>query len=91
MVLNALAGLGLAFMLGSQAGGQIRSVVDLVSYRAVAGMVIALVAALLAALSVLSNLAYGKILYYVLVAAPVTKLSDVYKSPDATPIELTCF
>ena len=87
MVLTALAGLGLALMLGSQAGGQIRSVVDLVSYRAVVGMVIALVAALLAALSVLSNLAYGKILYYVLVAAPVTKLSDVYKSPDATPIE----
>ena len=87
MILTALAGLGMAFMLGSQAGGQVRSVVDLVSYKAVVGMVIALVAALLAALSVLSNLAYGKILYYVLVATPVTKLSEICESPDATPIE----
>lgn len=50
-------------------------------------MVIAVVATLLAALSVLSNLAYGKILYYVLVATPTTKLSEVCESPDAPPIE----
>ena len=60
MVLTALAGSGLALMLGSQAGGQIRSVVDLVSYKVAAGMIIAVVASLLAALSVLSNLAYGR-------------------------------
>ena len=87
MILTALAGLGLAFMLGSQAGGQVRSVVDLVSYKAAVGMVIALVAALLGALSVLSNLAYGKILYYVLVATPVTKPSEKCESSDATPIQ----
>ena len=87
MILTALAGLGLAFMLGSQAGGQVRSVVDSVSYKAAVGMVIALVAALLAALSVLSNLAYGKILYYVLVATPVTKPSEICESSDATPIQ----
>ena len=73
MALTALAGSGLVLMLGSQAGGQIRSVADLVSYKVAAGMVIAVVASLLGALSVLSNLAYGKVLYYALVPAGGTQ------------------
>lgn len=87
MVLTALAGSGLALMLGSQAGGQIRSVVDLVSYKVAAGMIIAVVASLLAALSVLSNLAYGKTLYYALVAGGGTQPSDGYESLGTQPIE----
>ena len=72
-------------MLGSQAGEQIRSVADLVSHEAVAGMAIALVASLLAALSVLSTLAYGKALYYALVDAPPTGRPDGFTS--SAPIE----
>ena len=87
MVLTALAGSGLALMLGSQAGGQIRSVADLVSYKIAAGMVIAVVASLLAALSVLSNLAYGKNLYYALVTAGGAQPSDRYESLETRPIE----
>lgn len=87
MVLTALAGSGLALMLGSQAGHQIRSVADLVSYKVAAGMVIAVVASLLAALSVLSSLAYGKILYYALVPTGGTRPSDGYGSLDTRPIE----
>ena len=87
MVLTALAGSGLALMLGSQAGGQIRSVVDLVSYEVAAGMIIAVVASLLAALSVLSNLAYGKVLYYALVSTGGTQPSDGYESLETRPIE----
>lgn len=87
MVLTALAGSGLALMLGSQAGGQIRSVVDLVSYKVAAGMVIAVVASLLAALSVLSNLAYGKVLYYALVPAGGTQASGRHGGLETRPIE----
>ena len=87
-VLIALAGMGLALMLGSQAGGQIRSAADLVSLEAVAGMAIALVASLLAALSVLSTLAYGKTLYYALVDVPAADMSGRYSPQNATPIEL---
>ena len=87
MLLTALAGSGLALMLGSQAGGQIRAVVDLVSYKVAAGMVIAVVASLLAALSVLSNLAYGKTLYYALVTTGGIQPSDGYKSLGTQPIE----
>ncbi len=87
MVLTALAGSGVALMLGSQAGGQIRSVVDLVSFEVAAGMVIAVVAALLAALSVLSNLAYGKVLYYALVPAAGTQPSGRHGSLETLPIE----
>jgi len=87
MVLTALAGSGLALMLGSQAGGQIRSVADLVSYKVAAGMIIAVVASLLAALSVLSNLAYGRNLYYTLVPTGGTKPSDGYESLETRPIE----
>ncbi|MCE2511722.1 MAG: hypothetical protein J4F50_04030 [Acidimicrobiia bacterium] len=87
MVLTALAGSSLALMLGSQAGGQIRSVADLVSYKVAAGMVIAVVASLLAALSVLSNLAYGKNLYYTLVPTGGTQPSDGYESLETRPIE----
>ena len=87
MVLTALAGSGLALMLGSQAGGHIRSVVDLVSYKVAAGMVIAVVASLLAALSVLSNLAYGKVLYYALVPAGGTQASGRHGSLETRPIE----
>ena len=86
MVLTALAGSGLALMLGSQAGGQIRSVADLVSYKVAAGMIIAVVASLLAALSVLSNLAYGKVLHYTLVPAGGTQPSCGYESLDTRPI-----
>lgn len=88
VILTAIAGFGLVFMLGSQAGGGIYSISGLVSYEAVIGMVIVLVAAFLAALSVLSNLAYGKVLYYAIVATPFTKLSDAYENPEPTPIEL---
>ena len=87
IVLTALAGAGLVMMLGSQAGGQIRTVADLVSYEAAVGMAIALAASFLAALSVLSNLAYGKILYYALVDAPVTQRPDGRIRTDAKPIE----
>ena len=87
MVLTALAGSGLALMLGSQAGGQIRSVVDLVSYKVAAGMVIAVVASLLAALSVLSNLAYGKVIYYALVPAGGTQASGRHGGLETRPIE----
>ena len=87
MLLTALAGSGLALMLGSQAGGQARAVVDLVSYKVAAGMVIAVVASLLAALSVLSNLAYGKTLYYALVTTGGIQPSDGYKSLGTQPIE----
>lgn len=87
MVLTALAGSGLALMLGSQAGGQIRSVADLVSHEVAAGMVIAVVASLLAALSVLSNLAYGKNLYYALVPAGGVQASDRCQSLRTRPIE----
>ena len=87
MVLTALAGSGLALMLGSQAGRQIRSVVDLVSYEVAAGMIIAVVASLLAALSVLSNLAYGKVLYYALMPTGGTQPSDGYESLETPPIE----
>jgi len=87
-VLIALAGMGLALMLGSQAGGQIRSAADLVSLEAVAGMAIALVASLLAALSVLSTLAYGKTLYYALVDVSAAEMSGRYSPQNATPIEL---
>ena len=87
MVLTALAGSGLALMLGSQAGGQIRSVVDLVSYKVAAGMVIAVAASLLAALSVLSNLAYGKVLYYALVPAGGTQASGRHRHHETRPIE----
>lgn len=87
MVLTALAGSGLALMLGSQAGGQIRSAVDLVSYKVAAGMIIAVAASLLAALSVLSNLAYGKALYYALVTGGATQPSDGYGSLGTRPIE----
>ena len=87
MVLIALAGIGLAGMLGSQAGGQIRSAADLVSFEAVAGMAIALVASMLAALSVLSTLAYGKTLYYALVDESAGE-SDEYSTQSPTPIEL---
>lgn len=87
MVLIALAGIGLAGMLGSQAGGQIRSAADLVSFEAVAGMALALIASMLAALSVVSTLAYGKTLYYALVDAPAT-VSGEYSTPSPTPIEL---
>jgi hypothetical protein len=88
MVLIALAGIGLAGMLGSQAGGQIRSAADLVSREAVAGMAIALAASLLAALSVQSNLAYGKTLYYALVDVPTSEASAGHNTQDSTPIEL---
>ncbi len=88
MALIALAGIGLAGMLGSQAGGQIRSAADLVSLEAVAGMVVALVASLLAALSVLSTLAYGKTLYYALVDVPAGGASDRRSPRNAAPIEL---
>lgn len=88
MVLTALAGSGLALMLGSQAGGHIRSVADLVSYKAAAGMIIAVVASLLAALSVLSNLAYGKVLYYALVPAGGTQPPGADGSLETRPIEL---
>ena len=87
MVLTALAGSGLALMLGSQAGGQIRSVADLVSYKVAAGMVIAVVASLLAALSVLSNLAYGKVLYYALVPTGGAQPSDGGERLETRPIE----
>ena len=87
MVLTALAGSGLALMLGSQAGGQIRSVVDLVSYEVAVGMIIAVVASLLAALSVLSNLAYGKVLYYALVTTGGTRPSEGHESLETRPIE----
>ena len=87
IALTVLAGAGLALMLGSQAGDQIRSVADLVSHEAVVGMAIALVASLLAALSVLSSLAYGKSLYYALVDAPVAGRPDGFTSPSAKPIE----
>lgn len=87
MVLTALAGSGLALMLGSQAGGQIRSVADLVSYKVAAGMIIAVAASLLAALSVLSNLAYGKILYYTLVPTGGTRPSGRDGSLETRPIE----
>ena len=87
MVLTALAGSGLALMLGSQAAGQIRSATDLVSYKVAAGMVIAVVASLLAALSVLSNLAYGKILYYALVPAGGTQPPRGDRSLETRPIE----
>lgn len=87
IVLTALAGAGLVMMLGSQAGGRIRSVADLVSYEAATGMAIALVASFLAALSVLSNLAYGKTLYYALVDAPSTQRPDGRVSTNAKPIE----
>lgn len=87
MVLTALAGSGLALMLGSQAGGQVRSVVDLVSYEVAAGMIIAVVASLLAALSVLSNLAYGKVLYYALAPAGGTQPSGRHESLETRPIE----
>lgn len=86
-VLIALAGIGLAGMLGSQAGGQIRSAADLVSLEAVAGMALALIASMLAALSVLSTLAYGKTLYYALVDAPAAA-SGEYSTQSPTPIEL---
>ncbi|MYI35836.1 MAG: hypothetical protein F4118_05335 [Acidimicrobiaceae bacterium] len=87
MVLTALAGSGLALMLGSQAAGQIRSATDLVSYKVAAGMVIAVVASLLAALSVLSNLAYGKVLYYALVPAGGTQPPRGDRSLETRPIE----
>ena len=87
IALTALAGGGLALMLGSQAGERVRSVADLVSYEAVVGMAIALVASLLAALSVLSNLAYGKTLYYALVGAPQTGRTDGSSGTDYAPIE----
>lgn len=86
IILTALAGSGLALMLGSQAGGQIRSAADLVSDKVAAGMIIAVVASLLASLSVLSNLAYGKVLYYALVRPDRTP-SDRYDSLDTRPIE----
>ena len=50
-------------------------------------MVIAVVASLLAALSVLSNLAYGKVLYYALVSTGGTQPSDGYESLETRPIE----
>ena len=87
MVLTALAGSGLALMLGSQAAGQIRSATDLVSYKVAAGMVIAVVASLLAALSVLSNLAYGKVLYYALVPAGGTQPPGGDRRFETRPIE----
>ena len=87
MALTALAGAGLALMLGSQAGGQIRSVADLVSYKVAAGMIIAVVASLLGALSVLSNLAYGKVLYYALVPAGGTQPPGGDGSLETRPIE----
>ena len=87
MLLTALAGSGLALMLGSQAGGQIRSVADLVSYKVAGGMIIAVVASLLAALSVLSNLAYGKVLYYALMPAGGTQPPGGDGSLETRPIE----
>ena len=87
IALTALAGAGLALMLGSQTGERIRSVADLVSYDAVVGMTIALAASLLAALSVLSNLAYGKTIYYALVEAPQTGRPDRLTNTSFTPIE----
>ena len=50
-------------------------------------MIIAVVASLLAALSVLSNLAYGKVLYYALGSTGGTQPSDGYESLETRPIE----
>ena len=87
IALTALAGAGLTLMLGAQAGDQIRSVADLVSREAVVGMAIALVASLLASLSVLSTLAYGKSLYYALVDEPQTGRPGGFPGTNLAPIE----
>ena len=67
MILTALSAIGLLFMLGSQAGDAISSILDLFSYNGTIGMTLALIAAVVGSLDVLGSLALGEASFYRLV------------------------
>ena len=69
IVLTALAALGLLFMLGSQIDA-ISSPLDLFTFNSTIGMIMALIASALGALSVLSSFQLGEAVFYRLVDHP---------------------
>ena len=82
LVLTLLAAVGLLFMLGSQVTHEISSPLSLLSFRSLVGLLLALIAGVLACLSSVGSLVYGVVLYY--------KLTEGEMSPaqrDPRPIE----
>ena len=67
LILSSLAALGVVFMLGGQATRNLNSTLDIISYGALVGIVLALASAILQAVNVLGTLVYGKVLFYRLV------------------------
>ena len=64
MILTALAGVGLVFMLGSQTGNTLPSPLGLFEYRNTLGICLAVVAAILSALSVIGSLYLAEVVFY---------------------------
>ena len=81
LILPALAAIGLLFMLGSQAGDTITGVSDLFSLDALAGILLALTSSILAGLSLVASLVYGKALYY-----RITKEPEAEDERDPRPV-----
>lgn len=64
IMLTALAGVGLVFMLGSQTGGTLSSPLDLFAYRNTLGIGLSVIAAVLSALSVIGSLYLAEVVFY---------------------------
>ena len=80
MVLTALAGIGLVFMVGSQTAGSISSPLELFAYRNTIGISLAVIAAVLSALSVIGSLYLAELVFYRVLDEP-TGGSQGKKSP----------
>ena len=70
VILTALAGIGLWFILGSQASNNLPILRELVYYKAIAGMLLGLIGAVLGAMGVLGTLQLGSAVFYRLVDEP---------------------
>lgn len=81
LVLSGLAAIGVLFMLGSQAGDAIDSASDLFTLNALAGILLALMSSILAGLSLVASLVYGKALYYRIIGE-----SDAEDKRDPRPV-----
>lgn len=95
--LTALACVGLWFILGSQASHNIPILRDLVHYRAIAGMLLGLIGAILGAIGVLGTLQLGSAVFYRLmdedqrVDTPRDRPGDRGKSEQRLLLWLTIF
>lgn len=67
IALTGIAVVGIVFMLGSQAGDSFSSWTEVLSFEATVGIILALIAAFIASLTVVGSIAYGRIIFYQLV------------------------